>query len=78
MGHLRLLWRLLRFATFELPVCLLIATLIWTIIDNLTLTTDRLSVLLVAGGLAGSVAGRTDPFLSRQRDCCPSQPGTLG
>ena len=52
MGHLRLLWRLLRFATFELPVCLLIATLIWTIIDNLTLTTDRLSVLLVTGGLA--------------------------
>ena len=52
MGHFRLLWRLARFALFELPICLLIAALIWALIDNLTVGTDRLLVL----GMAGSIA----------------------
>jgi len=52
MGHFRLLWRFVRFALFELPICLLIAALMWVLIDNLTVGTDRLLVL----GMAGSIA----------------------
>ena len=52
MGHIRQLWRIIRFAIFELPICLLIAALIWSIIDNLTLSNGRLPILLTAGGCA--------------------------
>src|SRR5690606_37676780 len=52
MGHLRLLWRLVRLVLVELPICLLIAALIWSIIDNLTYGTDRLLVLGTAGVVA--------------------------
>ncbi len=52
MGHFRLLWRLARFALFELPICLLIAALMWALIDNLTVGTDRLLVLGTAGAAA--------------------------
>lgn len=49
MGQLRQVWRIARFALFEFPICVLIATLIWGIIENLTHGADRLPALLVAG-----------------------------
>lgn len=52
MGHLCLLWRLVRLVLVELPICLLIAALIWTIIDNLTIGADRLVVLGTTGAAA--------------------------
>ncbi|PKR48465.1 conjugal transfer protein TraG [Thalassospira marina] len=37
---------------FELPVYLLVAVLIWSIIENLTVSHSRLSILLIIGGCA--------------------------